>query len=426
MKKAIIAIILVHLLQTGWPQPSGRRGPGGREGMVPPQAIHLRPFPVVVNDSEYKVYLLTDVMYDVMQFTLENDLYQAEFQTEITFKEEKSNQVFSRIWNSICQLPNFEITNRRDRFFLTYDSLLLPPGKYQVTLRYQDLKGKQKSTLSLNFHLPERRDIFVASPLFLESEGLKNLPILGQIPKPLATFSKVPFNRDIQIFFQAYLRDGSEAKTRITIAPKDGKTELFSLDTLLQINNNQTHLIINPPFLEWVEGGYSINLFIQNDDDSVQQQTPFDIIWFSKPRSLTLPEYAIQTLELILPEEDYKKLNSGNKSERFEKLMNFWKQRDPTPETAFNELMYEFYTRVDSVDRLYGMRNRTYGWKTDPGRIIILYGEPNEIDDQSLNPVKPYLKWTYVLPDKELTFVFEAVEGRKKYRLIQEEENPLP
>jgi len=426
MKKILTVIILLHLLQIVWAQPGGRSGPGGRREMVPPQALHLRPFPVVANDSEYKVYLLTDVMYDVMQFTLEDEIYQAEFQTEIIFKEEKSNKVFSQIWNSVCKLPNYEITNRRDRFFLTYDSLMLPPGKYQITLRYQDLKGKQKSTLNLNFQLPERNDIFAASPLFLESGGQKYIPILGLIPKPLATFSKVPFNRDVQLFFKAYLKDGSEAKTRITISPKDSRTELFSLDTLLQFNNNHTQLIINPPFLAWEEGGYAITLHIQSKNDSIQQQTPFDIIWFSKPRSLTLPEYAIQPLELILPEEDYKKLNSGNKSERYEKLMNFWKQRDPTPETAFNELMYEFYTRVDSVDWLYGMKNRTYGWKTDPGRIIILYGEPNEIDDQSLNPIKPYLKWTYLLPDKKLTFIFEAVEGRKKYRLIQEEENPLP
>jgi GWxTD domain-containing protein len=232
----------------------------------------------------------------------------------------------------------------------------------------------------------------------------------------------VPLNKSLKLYLQAYIPDNLPAEVNISITPKDQNINLYSIDTLLQSTNNRITLIMNPPILRWREGGYIFNLTIKTDTDSLNWQSPFDIIWFFKPRSLTSLEYAVLPLEIILPKDAYKKLNSGGKSERREKFTKFWEERDPTPETAYNELMHEFYNRVDSVDWIYGTKNRTYGWRTDPGRIIIMYGSPNEIDDQSLNPIQPYLRWTYFMPGKALVFTFEAVEGRKKYRLVNEEE----
>jgi GWxTD domain-containing protein len=123
-----------------------------------------------------------------------------------------------------------------------------------------------------------------------------------------------------------------------------------------------------------------------------------------------------------MSKEEYKQLSGGGKKEKAQKFIKFWKEKDPTPQTAYNELLFEFYSRVDSVDREFGGKNRSYGWRTDPGRIILLYGEPDVIEDQSLNPVKPYLSWSYILPDTTLTFVFQAIDGRKQYRLLQEQE----
>ncbi|NOQ96847.1 MAG: GWxTD domain-containing protein [Calditrichae bacterium] len=420
--KSQIFIIILLVIQFAWSQPGERGGSRDRRSLIPHGAIRLRPYPVIASTSEYKVYLLVEIIYDVMQFTLENDIYHAAIETEFIFKEEDSKEVFSKIWESQCQLPDYETTNRRNQFFLTYDSLMLPPGKYKITFRYQDLKGKQKSSMDLNFQLPEIGNIYAALPLFLNADTENELPILGNIPQPLATLTHVPLNKSLQIYLQTYIPGNSQAKAKITISPKDNSSELYSIDTLLQSVNNRISLILDPPILQWKEGGYIFKLNIKTENDSLIQQSPFDIIWFFKPRSLTSLEYAVRPLEMILPKDEYKKLNSGGKSERKEKFNTFWEEKDPTPETAFNELMYEFYTRVDSVDMIYGTKNRTYGWRTDPGKIIIMYGDPNEVDDQSLNPIQPYLRWTYFMPDRILIFTFEAIEGRKKYRLVNEEE----
>ena len=81
----------------------------------------------------------------------------------------------------------------------------------------------------------------------------------------------------------------------------------------------------------------------------------------------------------------------------------FWKKRDPSPGTQFNELLDEFYARVSESN--YKFRTRVQeGWETDRGRIFILYGPPPKVENgryaiRSL----PWLIWEY---GDSLKFIF--------------------
>jgi GWxTD domain-containing protein len=59
-------------------------------------------------------------------------------------------------------------------------------------------------------------------------------------------------------------------------------------------------------------------------------------------------------------------------------LEQFWARRDPTPGTAANEMADEFYALVTEANRRFreGGAAATPGWRTDRGRILIRYGEP--------------------------------------------------
>ncbi len=55
----------------------------------------------------------------------------------------------------------------------------------------------------------------------------------------------------------------------------------------------------------------------------------------------------------------------------------FWKIRDPDPETEENEFKMEYFNRIDTADDLFVSEGRP-GWLTDRGRIYILFGPPFE------------------------------------------------
>ncbi len=64
-------------------------------------------------------------------------------------------------------------------------------------------------------------------------------------------------------------------------------------------------------------------------------------------------------------------------SERAAFQEEFWKRRDPDPDTPENEFKTEYFQRVDQAGAMFRGEGRP-GWLTDRGRIFILFGPPGE------------------------------------------------
>lgn len=58
----------------------------------------------------------------------------------------------------------------------------------------------------------------------------------------------------------------------------------------------------------------------------------------------------------------------------------FWARRDPTPESLSNEYRQIFWERVSGANELF-LDSAKPGWKTDRGKIYILYGPPTKIEE---------------------------------------------
>ncbi len=424
MKKTYILIPLFVLSLMSCRPPStgyhenSPRGSGKRTSLPP---VQFRPFPVAYSNGQIQIYLLSEITYDMMQFTLQNGRYTSNFQIEIAVREENSKETYSKTWQATKTLSRFEETNRPDKFFLTVDSILIPPGNYQLSYKYQDLQGKQTFSLSQKYQFLLSEKLSVQAPLYLEISD--SVAQLDRIPyRPLANFGQLPFNKKLGLFLNAYSPDDSLIQMHLEITDDKESLALFSLDTLLKVRDHRAQLVTIPPFLAWEEGKYQIKLFIKTTTDSLEQKNSFTLNWNSKPKSLREFDYAIQPLKVILPEAQHKSITSGDKDKKLINFHKFWEQKDPTPETAFNEILNEFYRRVDSVDYVFGGKNRLFGWHSEPGRILLINGPPDEVEDQSLRPLKPYLKWIYYTPDGQRVFTFRAINGRNRYRLINDEE----
>ncbi|MGA2986564.1 MAG: GWxTD domain-containing protein [Terriglobia bacterium] len=72
----------------------------------------------------------------------------------------------------------------------------------------------------------------------------------------------------------------------------------------------------------------------------------------------------------------FKKLSTDDEREAF--IENFWERRNPSPESPENEFKEEYYRRIAYANEHYA--SGIPGWKTDRGRIYIMYGPADEID----------------------------------------------
>lgn len=69
----------------------------------------------------------------------------------------------------------------------------------------------------------------------------------------------------------------------------------------------------------------------------------------------------------------FKKLATDDERERF--IEEFWRRRDPDPDTDENEFKEEYYERIAYANEHFA--SGIPGWKTDRGRIWIMYGKPD-------------------------------------------------
>jgi GWxTD domain-containing protein len=79
---------------------------------------------------------------------------------------------------------------------------------------------------------------------------------------------------------------------------------------------------------------------------------------------------------IISPEERESFLRLQTNEEREQFIENFWLRRDPTPDTVENEFKDEHYRRIAYANEHYS--SGIPGWKTDRGRIYIMWGPPDE------------------------------------------------
>ena len=130
-------------------------------------------------------------------------------------------------------------------------------------------------------------------------------------------------------------------------------------------------------------------------------------------------EEEFQTAKYISQSEDVKafdKLTTKEGRQKF--LQNFWTkiEQDNIGDLHLTRSIY--LQRVLTANHRY----KTYtkeGWRTDQGRILILYGESDEIERfTNSTDSKPYEIWNYHQIEGGVQFVFIDLIGFNEYILV--------
>jgi GWxTD domain-containing protein len=97
----------------------------------------------------------------------------------------------------------------------------------------------------------------------------------------------------------------------------------------------------------------------------------------------------------------FKKLQTDEEREAF--IEEFWRRRDPDPDTDENEYREEYYERIAYANEHFS--SGIPGWKTDRGRIWIMYGKPDERETHPMGG--PYSRMPWEGGGETTTYPFE-------------------
>ncbi|MFZ4618947.1 MAG: GWxTD domain-containing protein [Bacteroidota bacterium] len=187
-------------------------------------------------------------------------------------------------------------------------------------------------------------------------------------------------------------------------------------------------------------GVYTFNYFITDSVDKKQYFTgkkffvynpslPNDTTFTSAHNAVDATEYATMgEQELDKEFEQSRYFASKSEIDQYKKystveakrkaLFEFWKSRDEDLSTPENEQKTDYFKRVAYANQQYKTGFRE-GWKTDRGRVYILYGAPDDVERHANElDKKPYEIWTYNSIQGGVVFIFGDRTGFSDYILL--------
>jgi len=350
-----------------------------------------------------------------------------------------ANSISRDFWADTLFANSFEETKSKDHFAAGFLETELAPGMYNFILQLsmmqedQEQNTRRREVRVPDLHTSKTGEVYLirnfnpqATPLRLELMNMEH---------------NVPFGKD----FYAAIRipeydDAVNYSVRINkaqISRKDttSKAEVYSADVkaneiydgaslsihgnaspylVLHTNDgNYTYLVTKISASTFENSGYILTLSKEGQDTPVARRF-FRSYWSDMPASLYNLDISIRHLRYILSEDEVKHINSGNDKEREKKFRAFWEQRDPTPNTVYNELMAEYYRRIDYAFNEFGSQENPMGHESDQGEVYIKFGPPQNKERRFPERGRTIEVWEY--PNR--TFVFEASSGFGDFKLV--------
>jgi GWxTD domain-containing protein len=425
----------------------------------------------VAKDSA-KIFVYFKILYDVMSFTASPASERAEgsFKTapvvNVECRDEMGVIRQRAEWRRTVFAESFDETNSKTKYAYGAFELNVPAGKFTVSLDVNDQSGAVIKKIKLP---PVNAQSFLKTTTATDiqfgfpaaSTGTRNFrpfSLGGNIPfssggfRALAGLSSIDEN-DVYTYVVTQLQLTESPNIWGKTADIVGQTRPMTGDILKLSQNStveKTELDIIPagsdlqsgaptgnspevtpstrkaiglidvtiPGESLVPGKYKMQVYRQGSRDTVTQV--FDVIWDNMPLSLRNSKYAAEAMYYILTDTEYEQLLKGSDQDVRSKIFAYWRGKDPSPQTAFNEALAEYFKRVDYAFFNFQTLEERDGVKTERGKVYILHGMPTSIN-RSYEPQKPVTeRWRYENKVKK-EFVFEAIaEGRFKLKEIVE------
>lgn len=343
------------------------------------------------------------------------------------------------LWADTLYTKTFEETESKNLYASGSLSNTLDPGVYNYVLQLSLMEstrdrnsGRQNIRIWDWNNKPTGETYIIKEKTSDERLKLMNLDdnvlfgkdfmLLVRIPKysnensySVEVFKARPNRKDTLKAESVYKSSISNQEVKNGVIPvlSKGKDPALSYkETQMDFN----YVLLSIPNSTFENSPYLVEIKSSASDKPIAR-TFFQSYWQNMPASLLNLDIAIENMKFIVDEKEIKRLKSGNSQEKEKKFRAFWESKDPTPNTVYNELMSEYYRRVDFAFKEYRNPGNPIGYESDQGEIYIKFGPPDSKERQFPTNGKVLEVWKY----STRKFVFERTTGFGDFILLKAE-----
>ncbi len=412
MRKITIFILLVVSLVSAQVEHSGGKNP---YSTTPRFYLDIAGYPTNL-PGKTRIDIFLKMPYTSVQFIKDNDKYIGGYSVSLTFYDEDGEKIlFESMWNEQIVVNSFNATNSGKSFNISYKSSNLKPGDYKIKCIVEDKDSKKNyayvGELNIkNLDLP----IAISDVIFIEKvvndeSGQRIIPSVNNI------FTNV--DTEIGFFYEIHADTSKKVIARYTVLNAEEEEE-FTQDIEYNINKGRNSVKYSFRFDKISLGQYKLKVLLINEDDDeiIGTSKFFRNKLFGFPITITDIDEAVDQMMYIASNDEIGYIKETEDPDTtLERYIEYWKQKDPSPNTIENEVLIEYYRRVAYANE--NFKSYYPGWKTDMGMIYITLGAPDNVDRHPMDyNSKPYELWDYYEINRRFVFVDQT--GFGDYRLL--------
>lgn len=411
VKGSLILLLLIFTLEP-------KRSLGQVEmdlGTVSPRTPFLVDFAAFrqENSDQVRLEVYYKIINDHLSFVKKDDTFVANYEIQVKVLGKNKRQISGNSIHEEFAVPFYKETLSPVNFIINQVDLQTPSGQYKLEVTLIDKNSNQTSALNFSLKIPDFKEKTMAlsglefaqevsdsaSGTKFDKQGKKIIPKVERLfageDQKLWFYYEIyrnkphPANLEVTYEIIDYLQHQAHQETE-KLQLEQPSLGIFKSLNLENLSPNTYTLLIRIK----EKGGQNVSL----KEDFRIEWSP---VFYVKSDFKT----ALEHLRYVANEEEIKKLKKAPKEEQVEKWEEFWKSKDPLPETPLNELKEQYYQRLKYAN----VNFKTYskeGWKTDMGMVYIKYGRPDEVDRHPFDrEEKAFQIWYFYELRKIFTFV---------------------
>ncbi len=372
-----------------------------------------------------EVNAFVQVPYMLMQPTSSGPEAALSYRVEVKVTDSTGLKLLEQSWQNHATAG----LRRPDAFAVDMVRFSLAPGRYRLDVAVVDSVSGRRTDTAVELEgfttAPQASDLLL-SPQIRATAGGDTVPRPAELRwgqmlvTAAARLSLTPLRPDAYYLLEAYSPKEATGTLKLKVADSTGKALLTTAETAVQVPagggilKGQLDLGGLPP------GQYAMVAALELGGKTVERSAGFTMAGLDETlekdvarregAKITDEGYfeAMSEEDIAVAKEPISLVAEGGEMGKWSKdlslrakrrfMTDFWKRRDPTPETPVNETRQLFYDAVAYAEKTFGEKGRSAvpGWKTDRGRIYVKNGSPDEqLDRVQAGRSVPYQVWRY-------------------------------
>ncbi|MBI1796575.1 MAG: GWxTD domain-containing protein [Candidatus Eisenbacteria bacterium] len=326
----------------------------------------------------------------------------------VVFEARGKTEVPGDAWERRAVVADYRASRRPNAVFLEKRTIAVPPGSYHARITARDLNSGQESIATEKIEVPDYSRVPV---------GFADLE-LG-LADSTGRFEPVPtrrFGTDVvRVAARAALFDRRAGTwprhytLQYHVRDEDGQMLLTGSQEATVASSGDS-LLIRPTRGDLFLGAYTFEVELVEGRSHWRVERSFEVDESGPPRGKEF-ERILEALAYIATPEEMDWLHSMPPEQQAQAWEEFWRRRDPTPETPRNEAEIEFFRRLRYAEHHF--QGFGPGWRSDMGRIYIKFGPPDQIESRPASSTEPQLEiWYYNQPYRRIVFADREGFGR--------------